>query len=193
MVKKLLGLAKEEKEPVEYPDAFDAEFDGDHEEATWKKYIKEKDRDTMRLPPFGKQWMPSIPFVGQKVDTIYYCRKELARLNAEIEEDQAHPERFPPMNSAFIQFNHQVAAHMACGRNDHPLGHSRRIYISSLPTTLPGRHVLVAQLASPGSIMDSVDPARCAASCLSVYPDVLASSYPSLSRKDAGSPIWHAH
>lgn len=68
----------------------------------------------MRLPLFSWSWWPSLPLVGKKVDTIYHCRKELARLNAEIADDQAHPERFPLMNSAFIQFNHQVAAHMAC-------------------------------------------------------------------------------
>lgn len=48
------------------------------------------------------------------VDTIYWCRQELARLNVEIEEDQKNPERFPVMTSAFIQFNNQAAAHMAC-------------------------------------------------------------------------------
>jgi hypothetical protein len=31
----------------------------------------------------------------------------------EIAMDQKHPERFPLMSSAFIQFNHQLAAHMA--------------------------------------------------------------------------------
>ncbi|KAF2126805.1 DUF221-domain-containing protein [Dothidotthia symphoricarpi CBS 119687] len=93
-----------------YNDAF-AE---DAEDALWKQYIKPNDRDTMRLPWFKWSWWPAIPLTGKKVDTIYYCRKELARLNAEIADDQAHPERFPLMNSAFIQFNHQVAAHMAC-------------------------------------------------------------------------------
>ena len=65
--------------------------------------------------------MISLPLVGKKVDKIYYCRKEVARLNLEIEDDQAHPERFPLMNSAFVQFNHQVAAHMACQAVSHHL------------------------------------------------------------------------
>ena len=73
----------------------------------------------MRLPLFGFTWMPSLPLIGKKVDTIDYCRKEVARLNVEIEIDQQHPERFPLMNSAFIQFNHQVAAHMACQAVSH--------------------------------------------------------------------------
>ena len=92
--------------------------DDDHD-ATWRKYLKPKDRDTMRLPIFGWSWMIALPLIGKKVDTIYHCRKELARLNVEIEEDQRHPEKFPLMNSAFIQFNHQIAAHMACQSVNH--------------------------------------------------------------------------
>ncbi|PKX88197.1 DUF221-domain-containing protein [Aspergillus novofumigatus IBT 16806] len=93
----------------------------DYGEPLWKKYIREKDRDTMRLPIFGLSWMPSLWLIGKKVDTIDYCRKEIARLNLEIEIDQQHPEKFPLMNSAFIQFNHQVAAHMACQAVSHHL------------------------------------------------------------------------
>ncbi|KAL9595258.1 MAG: hypothetical protein Q9219_006562, partial [cf. Caloplaca sp. 3 TL-2023] len=102
-----------------YPNAYDQEYDPREGEPLWKKYLKEKDRDTMRLPIFGWQWMPSLPLIGQKVDTIDHCRKELARLNVEIEQDQKEPEKFPLMNSAFIQFNHQVAAHMACQSISH--------------------------------------------------------------------------
>lgn len=92
-------------------------------EPEWKKYLSEKDRDTMRLPLFGLlNWLPFMPswtFIGKKVDTIYYCRKEVARLNLEIEKDQQEPEKYPLMNSAFIQFNRQVAAHMACQSLSH--------------------------------------------------------------------------
>jgi len=42
-------------------------------EPLWKRYLSEKDRDHVRLPLFNLTWMPSIPFVGKKVDTIYYC------------------------------------------------------------------------------------------------------------------------
>ncbi|KAL1875686.1 hypothetical protein Plec18167_005623 [Paecilomyces lecythidis] len=110
----------DEVEGQEYPMAYNEEFqDSDYGEPLWKKYIKEKDRDTMRLPIFGLSWMPSLPLMGKKVDTINYCRKEVARLNLEIEMDQQEPEKFPLMNSAFIQFNHQVAAHMACQAVSH--------------------------------------------------------------------------
>jgi len=119
--KRAIGLAFEDKEPIDYPEAFASDFEHEPDTALWRRYLKDKDRDTMRLPIYGWQWMFALPFVGQKVDTIEYCRKEVARLNAEIEEDQAHPERFPLMNSAFIQFNHQVAAHMACQSVSHHL------------------------------------------------------------------------
>lgn len=116
-----IGLGGDDKEPIDYPKAIDDDFDTDGEDAVWRKYIQEKDRETMRLPIFGWQWMFALPLVGQKVDKIYYCRKEVARLNLEIEDDQAHPERYPLMNSAFVQFNHQVAAHMACQAVSHHL------------------------------------------------------------------------
>ncbi|KHN98050.1 uncharacterized protein MAM_03811 [Metarhizium album ARSEF 1941] len=102
-------------EPFKYDDAYECdnqlELDKD---AEWAKYIKRRDRPTHHLPLFGLNWMFGMPLITKKVDTIYWCRQELARLNLEIEEDQKHPERFPLMGSAFIQFNHQIAAHMAC-------------------------------------------------------------------------------
>lgn len=108
------GVADDE-EAVEYPMAYNPDYEADQDGgAEWEKYLKPKDRPTHRLPVFGVDWLPGLPLITKKVDTIYWCRKELARLNLEIEEDQKHPERFPPMPSAFIQFNHQVAAHMAC-------------------------------------------------------------------------------
>lgn len=98
-----------------YPIAYDINYSEDSSDAEWRKYLKPKDRPTHRVPLFSwtPRWMPGIPIINKKVDTIYWCRKELARLNLEIEMDQKQPEKFPLMNSAFIQFNHQVAAHMA--------------------------------------------------------------------------------
>lgn len=112
----------DEKEETEYPKAFNEEFlndDDDDEDAAWKKYIEPKDRDTLREPIVHKDWFPRLPLMGKKIDKIHWLRKELARLNVEIEQDQKEPEKFPLMNSAFIQFNHQVAAHMACQSLSH--------------------------------------------------------------------------
>ncbi|KAI9834931.1 MAG: hypothetical protein M1819_002654 [Sarea resinae] len=110
----------ETEEGQHYPAAFNEDYDDEEDdEPLWKKYVKEKDRETSRLPIFGWQWMPALPLMGKKVDTIDYCRRELARLNVEIEQDQQEPEKFALMNSAFVQFNHQVAAHMACQSVSH--------------------------------------------------------------------------
>lgn len=105
-------MGNDDKERV-YSAAFDHQ-DTEEEGAEWRKYLKKKHRPTHHLPLFGVNWMFGVPGITKKVDTIYYCRKELARLNLEIEEDQKHPENYPLMNSAFVQFNHQIAAHMAC-------------------------------------------------------------------------------
>lgn len=110
---KIPFVGGEDIESIDYPNPYNEEYEEDAPGgAAWEKYVKQKDRPTHRLKLFS--WMPfSLPFIGESVDTIYHCREHLARLNVEIEEDQKHPERFPLMNSAFIQFNHQVAAHMA--------------------------------------------------------------------------------
>ncbi|KAK4103617.1 DUF221-domain-containing protein [Parathielavia hyrcaniae] len=110
------GLGEHEP-PVEYPAAFSRDYSSQPEEdAEWRKWLKPEERPHHRVANFHwtPSWLPGLPLVNKKVDTIYWCRAELARLNMEIEEDQSHPERYPVMNSAFIQFNHQVAAHMAC-------------------------------------------------------------------------------
>ena len=90
----------------------------------WRLFLDDKDRDCMRLPIFGLTWMPSIPFLGRSVDTIDHCWQEMARLNNEIDQDQQRlarlnncvnqDQQYPLENSAFVQFNTQVAALMAC-------------------------------------------------------------------------------
>jgi hypothetical protein len=109
-------LHKDKVEPQEYPLAYNPGYKENATGAVWQKFLKEKDRPTHRIARFSwtPGFLPGLPLISPKVDTIYWCRGELARLNLEIEMDQKHPERFPLMNSAFIQFNHQVAAHMAC-------------------------------------------------------------------------------
>lgn len=118
--KKLAFWRSDDAPKPEYPVAFNQDWDEDQDrEPRWRHYIEPKDRDTIRLPIVNQTWFPAIPFVGQKVDKIYQLRRELARLNLEIEADQNDVEKFPYMNSAFIQFNHQVAAHMACQSLSH--------------------------------------------------------------------------
>ncbi|KAI1423095.1 DUF221-domain-containing protein [Xylaria sp. FL1777] len=110
-------IGGEDIAPVEYSKAYNDENTEDEDgTAEWEKWVKRSKRPTHRLANFEwtPGWLPGLPFVNKKVDTIFWCRKELARLNNEIETDQENPERYPLMRSAFIQFNHQVAAHMAC-------------------------------------------------------------------------------
>lgn len=122
-IKGLIPFMGNDIEEYDYPKAFNPDYNNDTEEETaeWRKYLKKKHRPTHHLPLFGVNWLFGVPWVTKKVDTIYYCRKELARLNLEIEEDQKHPERYPLMRSAFVQFNHQIAAHMACQSAVHHL------------------------------------------------------------------------
>ena len=117
--KKPAKEGREARKEKKYLPAYSENYDPNDGRPVWKEYLNDKDRDTMRLPIFGWQWMFSIPLIGQKVDKINYCRKEVAQLNFEIERDQKEPEKFPLMNSAFVQFNHQVAAHMACQSVSH--------------------------------------------------------------------------
>ncbi|KAI1822795.1 DUF221-domain-containing protein [Xylaria intraflava] len=110
-------VGEENITPIEYSKAYNDENGEDLDgTAEWEKWVKRSKRPTHRLANFEwtPGWLPGLPFLNKKVDTIFWCRKELARLNLEIETDQGTPERYPLMKSAFIQFNHQVAAHMAC-------------------------------------------------------------------------------
>jgi hypothetical protein len=110
-------MGGQDAQPLDYPEAYSHDEENKKDDgAEWRKWVKESDRPHHRTPLFDwtPGWLPGLPLINKKVDTIYWCRAELARLNVEIEEDQQHPERYPPMNSAFIQFNNQVAAHMAC-------------------------------------------------------------------------------
>jgi len=100
-----------------YAKAFNEDIANEEDGAVWTKYIEAKDRDTRRMPV--KPWLPSLPLIGKKEDKILFLRRELARLNLEIEEDQNDVEKYPLMNSAFIQFEHQIAAHMACQSVSH--------------------------------------------------------------------------
>ena len=86
--------------------------------AAWTAYLAPRQRQTMRIARANRTTAFGIPLVGllfsTKVDTIYYCRRELSRLNREIEAAIETPESYLPNGSAFIQFNAQKAAHLAC-------------------------------------------------------------------------------
>lgn len=109
--------------------------------ALWTEFVTPKQRATMRIPRPDHALACKIPLIGRffslKVDTIYYCRRELARLNQEIEADIEEAEHCPQNGSAFIQFNTQKAAHMAC---------------QAVADTMPGRMVQRNVEMSPADI-----------------------------------------
>lgn len=68
------------------------------------------------------------------MDKVKWARERLSRLNPEIARRQSRLDLFDPMNSAFIQFNTQLAAHMACQSvaSHHPMYMTPR-YIETAP------------------------------------------------------------
>ncbi|KAE8227813.1 hypothetical protein CF326_g7277 [Tilletia indica] len=79
------------------------------------KYLKPKERPSHKL---GK-----VPCMGEKVDTIQWCREEIARLNKLIGDKRSAVatdyKEYPPLNAAFILFKTQVAAHLAVNAQAH--------------------------------------------------------------------------
>ncbi|WVQ78133.1 hypothetical protein IAT38_000214 [Cryptococcus sp. DSM 104549] len=81
-------------------------------------------RPRYRVKP---NWSPiglGLLGIGQKVDTIEWARKEIAFCTAELEKSRerllndvrskgVEKDYYPPLNSAFIHFKQQIAAHMA--------------------------------------------------------------------------------
>ena len=106
-----------------------------------EKLVPREKRPTHRLPvgflPF------SLPFIGQEVDTIDWCRSEIATTTALLRQarraisqesritsddvdnggntsgSDTSEQSYPPLNSAFITFNQQIAAHVAYGSLAH--------------------------------------------------------------------------
>ena len=85
--------------------------------AVFSSFLASDAREMIRLPVCGiLSW---IPWTGSKVDAIDHYHQELVQLNEEINNEQNSHHLRPHMNSAFIQFNSQIAAHMACQTVSH--------------------------------------------------------------------------
>jgi hypothetical protein len=80
-------------------------------------------RPRHRNPQF--KWLPfALPFFGAKVDTIAWCKEEIVKnaeqlqaardqLNSDIDSPGiGEDEVYKPLNSAFILFRTQIAAHL---------------------------------------------------------------------------------
>jgi calcium permeable stress-gated cation channel len=93
----------------------------------WHRYIEHSSQIT--LIERGKdKWAPASTWkiwasgTKKKVPKIAWLRSEIARLTIQIDDFLPRlddDETFPRQNSAFIQFDRQMAAHMACGLVSH--------------------------------------------------------------------------
>lgn len=95
----------------------------------WHKYLEPSTASQVSLVQ-GKDgiWKPASSFSiwasgeKKKVPKIAWLRGEVARLTVQIEELMPHLDdeaRFKTQNSAFIQFDRQMSAHMACSLASH--------------------------------------------------------------------------
>ena len=97
----------------------------------WHAYLKPSEASQIVLKrDKDNKWKPTSSFTfwdsgeKRKVPKIAWLRAEIARLNARIEEvlpKLDDEEQFKKQNSAFIQFDRQMAAHMACSLVSHNL------------------------------------------------------------------------
>lgn len=88
-----------------------------------QSYIKVEDRETMRLPLLAWSWFPSLPMLGKEVDRIDHLLERMHGLNLKIESSHTEATACPPTSSAFIQFHHRIAAHLACQSVIHGVPH----------------------------------------------------------------------
>lgn len=78
-------------------------------------FVPRDQRPTHRLPVLG-----FLPF-GRKVDSIDWATKEILDTTALLEQERgvldaeegSKDEKYPPLNSVFVLFNQQIAAHLA--------------------------------------------------------------------------------
>jgi len=91
--------------------------------------------------PFGLGWLG----IGKKIDKIDWARREIAlctqalesgreQLQSDVNSVGAEKDYYPPLSSAFVHFNHQIAAHMAfqCLPHNRPYRMADR-YIEQAP------------------------------------------------------------
>lgn len=106
-----------------------------------ERLVPQDKRPSHRLPA---GFMPfSLPLIGEKVDTIDWCRQEIAtatRLlttgrqaladeglslpedvngDGQVDKNNRAKQTYPPLSSAFVTFNQQIAAHLAVNALTH--------------------------------------------------------------------------
>ena len=91
------------------------------------KYIPESKRPTIRI---GSIPLLSSLCFGKKVDAIIHYKEMISELNTEIESAKTTKDNYALLNSAFIQFNNSIAAHMAV-----------QSVAASIPLTMTPRYI----------------------------------------------------
>lgn len=103
--------AKHQKQVRSTVDSLDREeTSSELEQDVNRTYSPENKRPTMRI---GRIPVLSSLLLGKKVDTLTYCKEAISQLNIEIEQAKSNLNKYAAINSAFIQFNKPIAAHMA--------------------------------------------------------------------------------
>jgi hypothetical protein len=109
------------------------------------KLVPRDRRPTHRLPTTG--WLPSLPFTGKTVDSIDWARAELMECNAALAagreqwradvatDEDSTSDVYQPLNSAFVLFNQQIAAHLALQAVTH-----------HAPYRMAGKYIEVSQV-----------------------------------------------
>lgn len=92
------------QEEPETPDNVEDDYSAESGSAA-ARWVRPNDRPTHRLKPL----------IGKKVDTINWCRDEIARLNPLIDADQIRYRagEAPPRNAVFVEFWNQTQAQAA--------------------------------------------------------------------------------
>ena len=117
---------EEKNAMVRIDDAFEADCEDDSQ--LWHRYLKDSagPRVSLTRSEDGKEKPASVIKFWQKshrsAPRIAYLRAEIARLTVEMEgifKDLDKESSFPRQNSAFIQFDRQMAANMACALTTH--------------------------------------------------------------------------
>ncbi|KAI9469016.1 MAG: hypothetical protein EXX96DRAFT_590161 [Benjaminiella poitrasii] len=76
--------------------------------------LKDDDIPQKIRPTHRESSLPiPLPFFGHKVDTLRFYHNQIKELNDNISEKQYDANNLNQTNSAFIEFNQQIAAHMA--------------------------------------------------------------------------------
>ena len=70
----------------------------------------EDKRESIRLPYSRFTWLSLIIPLGEKVDLIYHCHREISQLSVEIAEDQHRANQNRCLHSALIQFERSTDA-----------------------------------------------------------------------------------